>query len=895
MNKIKKNRIDQTIAKVEEQIRKSSTCDEKILLDKLKVSKDGLKPKDVELRLNGFGKNVVEANKPPKWYHILWISFYNPFNLILIFLLVVSFLTSDLETVIVMGVMVFISTGLRFWQEMKAIIAAETLKKLVHNKVTVTRHPEDKAIFKSKRMDIPVEDVVPGDIVNLSAGDMIPGDVRLLSTKDLFISQSAMTGESLPIEKHEDLNVICSDDYSALNKDKKETKSSILDIKNMCYMGTTVVSGIATGVVLTTGNNTYFGSMATNLLGKRPETAFDKGVNKVSKLLIKFMLIMVPIVFVLSGIFHHDWSNAFLFAISVAVGLTPEMLPMIVNTGLAKGAIEMAKKKAVVKQLSAIQNFGAIDILCTDKTGTLTQDKVVLIKYMNADGKKTNRVLNYAYLNSYFQTGLKNLLDKAVVKKTKEKGINSISNEYTLIDEIPFDFVRRRMSVILKNKETNDINFVCKGAVEETLDKCTHFEDEDGNILKLDSAAKNKITSLKDDLSEDGLRVIAVAHKKINDWKEDLFKVNDEKDLVFAGYIAFIDPPKESAVKALKKLKEHEIEVKVLTGDNALVAGKICRDVGLKGNKILTGPELDKIHETDLYSEIKNVTIFAKLSPMNKARIVRSLKKNDHVVGFMGDGINDALALREADVGISVDTGVDLAKEAADIILLEKSLLVLEKGVVEGRKTFGNIMKYIKITASSNFGNVFSVMIASIFIPFLPMLPIMLLLQNLLYDGSSIAIPWDRMDKSFAKSPRRWSAKSIAAFMVCFGPISSIFDVLTFLLMWFVFKANCDSKQALFQTGWFVVGLTTQTLIIHMIRTEKIPFIQSRAAFPLIIMTIFIIIIGVIIPFTSIGHSLGLVNLPYIYFAWWAGILAAYALLTQLLKTVYIKIFKTLI
>jgi P-type Mg2+ transporter len=620
-------------------------------------------------------------------------------------LLIVAFLTSDLRTVVVMGVMVLISTSLRFWQEMKAIIATETLKKIVHSKVTVTRYPDNGTTFKSKRIDIPVEGIVPGDIVNLSAGDMIPGDLRLLKTKDLFISQSAMTGEALPVEKHNDLNLFCPDDYSDSKVGDKNNKSSILDIKNMCYMGTTVVSGIATGVVLTTGNNTYFGSMASNLLGKRPETAFDKGVNNVSKLLIKFMLVMVPVVFVLNGFFQHDWSDAFLFAISVAVGLTPEMLPMIVNTGLAKGAIAMAKKKAVVKQLSAIQNFGAIDILCTDKTGTLTQDKVVLIKHMNADGEKSNRVLNYAYLNSYFQTGLKNLLDKAVVKKTKKEDMHSISNEYTLIDEIPFDFVRRRMSVVLKNNKTNNIHFVCKGAVEETIDKCTHFEDKDGRVIELNSVAKEKITRLKNELAEDGLRVIAVAHKKINDWKEDCFKVKDEKELVFAGYIAFLDPPKESAVKALKKLKEHGIEVKVLTGDNALVAGKICRDVGLKGKKILTGIELDEISDANLYNTIKDVTIFAKLSPMNKARIVKSLKMHENIVGFMGDGINDALALREADVGISVDTGVDLAKEAADIILLEKSLLVLEKGVIEGRKTFGNIMRVPSEAGTNKLAN----------------------------------------------------------------------------------------------------------------------------------------------------------------------------------------------
>ncbi len=894
MKKKEKQEINKHIKIVEDALFDYSKLSPQETIEKLKSSKSGLTEKEIEKRLDDVGYNVVEANKPPRWYKILWVSFYNPFNMILIFLLIISWLTSDWETVIVMAVMVFLSTFLRFWQELKAVIAAETLKKLVNNKIMVTRTFGEGAEQLSKKIEVPVEEIVPGDIVNLAAGDMIPGDMRLISSKDLFITQSAMTGEALPVEKHEHSLITTTRSLSEI-ANPNNVNLSILDKQNLCFMGSTVVSGTAIGIVIFTGNQTYFGSMASNLLGKKPETAFDKGVNKVSKLLVKFMLVMVPIVFMLNGLIQHDWSNAFLFAISVAVGLTPEMLPMIVNAGLAKGAIAMAKKKTVVKQLSAIQNFGAIDVLCTDKTGTLTQDNVVLIKHIHPDGGTSKRVLSYAFLNSYFQTGLRNLLDKAVINKATDVKLNGIANNFTLIDEIPFDFVRRRMSVILKNHNNGEVRFICKGAVEEIFERCAYTEDNNGNIISLNSTEREKLCNLRDSLSEDGLRIIAVAHKKVVNWQKDRFNVDDERDLVFVGYIAFLDPPKDSAVAAIKKIQEHGIDIKVLTGDNALVAGKICRDVGLEYKRILTGPEMSNMPDEELAEHVKDIVIFAKLSPMDKARIVTLIKRNGHVVGFMGDGINDALALREADVGISVDTGVDLAKEAADIILLEKSLLVLEKGIVEGRKTFGNIMKYIKITASSNFGNVFSMMIASIFIPFLPMLPVEIMIQNLLYDISCIAVPWDKVDKSFLKKPRKWDAKPIAGFMVVFGPLSSIFDVVTFIVMWHVFKANSPDHQALFQTGWFVVGLTTQTLILHFIRTEKLPFIQSRAAFPLMFTTFAIIILGILLPFTGVGEGLGMVALPISYFFWLVGIDVAYALLTQAVKVWYIKRFKSLI
>ena len=871
------------------------------ILRKFDTNTEGLSERDVEIRQEGYGKNIIAGQKPPAWYVIFWISLKTPFNIILFALLVVSHFTSDMTTVAVMGIMIALSTLLRFWQEMKALIAANSLKLMVHNTATVTRITVEDERNVSKKNELPIEELVPGDIINLSAGDMVPADVRLIEAKDLFISQSTLTGEALPVEKHESFENFNAanpvENYAKEHKinidNSKEKQIFMLDQPTLCFMGSSVVSGTALGVVIQTGNNTYFGSMATQLLGKRPETAFDKGVDKVSRLLVKFMLLMVPVVFAINGFIKGDWGDAFLFSISVAVGLTPEMLPMIVNANLARGAIAMAKKKTIVKQLTAIQNFGAMDVLCTDKTGTLTQDKVVLIRHLDIQGNKSQHVLRNAFLNSRFQTGLKNLLDKAVVEKAEEKGIASISEEYRLIDEIPFDFVRRRMSVILQNKKDRSRTFYCKGAVEEMLERCTMVEESAGACKPLDKENLRTIIELKDQMSEDGLRVVAVAYKHVDDWKEDQFTVKDEKDLIFSGYIAFLDPPKETTAEALILLKKHGVDVKILTGDNALVAGKICKDVGLSVKNIISGPEVDTLSEEELSEVVKNTSIFAKLSPMNKARIVKNLKGQNHVVGFMGDGINDALALREADVGISVDTGVDLAKEAADIILLEKNLLVLEDGLIEGRRTFGNIIKYIKMTASSNFGNVFSILVASAFLPFLPMLPVQLLIQNLLYDISQISIPWDKMDHEFLMTPRKWEAGSISRFMIFIGPISSIFDITTFLVMWFVFRANSPEHAALFHSGWFVVGLLTQTMVVHMIRTKKIPFLQSTASFPVLALTIAVMIAGIALPFSPFASMIGLQELPLAYFPWLVGIVTCYCMLTQVCKVLYIRKFKS--
>lgn len=883
---------------VHEQLKSLSLLSIDKLMEKFETGDRGLKPERVKELLDIYGKNIVEIQKPPAWWKILFYSFKTPFNMILLLLMLVSIATGDDSGATVMGSMILLSTILRFWQETKAVMEAEYLKKLVHNNATVVRQIYEGKKLISKEVDIPMESLVPGDIVHLSAGDMIPGDVRLITSRDLFVSQSAITGEALPVEKHETFKKlrksVSVQKYLDGDKIKSEfsEKASSMDQPNMCLMGSSVVSGTAMAIVLCTGQNTFFGSMASQLIGKRPQTAFDQGVDSVGKLLVKFMVIMAPIVFLLNGFMKNDWTDAFLFAISVAVGLTPEMLPMILNANLARGAVALSKKKTVVKNLSSIQNFGAIDILCTDKTGTLTQDKVVLIKHMDLSGEKSPVVLKYAFLNSHFQTGLKNLLDKAVITRAEDKQATDIAREYKLIDEIPFDFVRRRMSVILEKYDTKEKLFVCKGAVEETLNNCTKIELRSGELKEISGEYANSLKDLKDKLSEDGLRVVAVAYKHISNWDEEKFSVEDEKDLIFSGYIAFLDPPKESTSKALSLLMHHGIEVKVLTGDNDLVSRKICKDVELPIKGVITGPEIDQLTEEQLTERTKNCTVFAKLSPANKARVVKNLKNQKHVVGFMGDGINDALALREADVGISVDTGTDLAKEAADIILLEKSLLVLEEGVREGRRTFGNITKYIQMTCSSNFGNVLSVLIASAILPFLPMMPVQLLIQNLLYDFSQIAIPWDKMDEEFMAKPRSWEPNSIKKFMLFIGPISSIFDMATFAIMWFVFKANCDAQQALFHSGWFVEGLITQTLIVHMIRTEKIPFIQSRASFPVVAGTSLVIAAGILLPYAPFASHLGFVPLPLSYFPYLIAMTIVYCLLTQVCKVWYIRKFK---
>jgi len=869
-------------------------------LKELESSIIGLTVHEVEGRLRRYGKNEVAHEKPPVWWLQLARAFVTPFTLILVALGATSFFTDvilarpgdeDWTKVIILSSMISLSTGLRFWQEFRSQQAAQSLRELVQNKALITRQWGDERNEDSissqtgEQRETAISELVPGDIVSLSSGDMVPADLRLLSSKDLFVSQSALTGESMPVEKYAKLAEI-----SDLEEEKAEIAArNPLELGTLCFMGTNVVTGSAIGVIVATGSRTYFGSMARSVVGQRSLTSFDKGVNKVSWLLIRFIVIMVPIVFVLNGLTKHSWHDALFFALAVAVGLTPEMLPMIVTANLAKGAIKMAKKKVIIKKLNAIQNFGAMDILCTDKTGTLTENRVVLMRYLDAGGKENAHILSLAYLNSYFQTGLKNLMDVAIVDKKDELHETAEKDMYHKIDEIPFDFARRRMSVILQKEGNGDI-LICKGAVEEVLQLSTKVE-EHGKVIPITERVRKQVVELTKKMNEDGLRVIAIAYKPIID-KKHFYKISDESELVLAGYIGFLDPPKASAKEAVKILERHGISVKVITGDNEIVTDRICREVALTGGGTLLGSEIDNLSDEALAEKAETTMIFAKTDPLQKARIIEALRSKGHTVGYMGDGINDAAAMREADVSVSVDTAVDIAKEAADIILLENDLLVLENGVLEGRVVFGNIMKYIKMTASSNFGNVFSVLIASAALPFLPMLAIQILIQNLLYDFSQIALPWDRMDEEFLRKPRKWEATGILRFMVFMGPTSSIFDVTTFFIMWFVFGANSIAHQSLFQTGWFVEGLLSQTLIVHMLRTQRIPFIQSRAAKPVLFGTVAVMATGLAIPFTAFGHQIGLQALPVTYFPWLFGTLLSYFILVQLVKTWYIKRFK---
>ncbi|WP_050475781.1 magnesium-translocating P-type ATPase [Herbaspirillum rhizosphaerae] len=855
------------------------------LLKSLGSRTDGLTEQEADAIRAEVGPNEVEHEKPLTWWVHLWHCYKNPFNLLLTVLAAVSYYTEDMKAAIVIGTMVVVSTLMRFVQESRSNTAADKLKEMVSNTATVIRHDivadiaeEAQRYFDvtlhpkgAKRIELPIKKLVPGDIVQLSAGDMIPADLRLLSAKDLFISQAAMTGESLPVEKFAEHRGVDA--------------SNPLELDNLCFMGTNVVSGSATAVVLTTGKRTYFGALAERVTATdRTPTAFQSGVNKVSWLLIRFMLVMTPIVFFINGFTKGDWVEAFLFGLSIAVGLTPEMLPMIVTSTLAKGAVALSRKKVIVKRLDAIQNFGAMDVLCTDKTGTLTQDKIFLERHTGILGEPNDEVLQYAYLNSFYQTGLKNLLDVAVLEHAELQREMAIASAYRKVDEIPFDFQRRRMSVVVSEREDHH-ELICKGAVEEIVSICTHARNN-GEIVPFTPELLAEIKETTASLNSEGLRVVAVAAKDLPPTKET-YSVADESDLVLIGYIAFLDPPKESTEPALAALRAHGVTVKILTGDNELVTAKICREVGLEVEGMLLGSHVEKMSDEELSVAVEKTTVFAKLSPTHKERIVRVLHDKGHVVGFMGDGINDAPALRAADIGISVDTAVDIAKEAADLILLEKSLMVLEEGVLEGRKTFANMLKYIKMTASSNFGNVFSVLVASAFLPFLPMLPLHLLVQNLLYDVSQISIPFDNVDKEFLEKPQRWNPGEIGRFMVFFGPISSIFDISTFALMWYVFGANSPDHQTLFQSGWFIEGLLSQTLIVHMIRTKRIPFIQSRASWPLMGMTLIIMCIGIILPMSPLASYFKLQALPLSYFPWLLAILIAYGALIQLMKKWY--------
>ncbi|HFK5572780.1 magnesium-translocating P-type ATPase [Elizabethkingia anophelis] len=870
-------------------LKEAAVLNEKMVYAMLETSEEGLSDNTVKDRVKIYGKNEIATQKAPSWLKQFAHSFFNPFNYILACIAIISLFIDailvpseekDFSTCIIIAIMLLFSTILRFIQEFRSNKAAEALKKMVKTSCLTKRKFKDSE-------EIEIADIVPGDIILLSAGDMVPADCRILKSKDLFISESILTGEALPVEKN-----------AFAIKNAKEQNP--LTLQNICFMGTNVVSGSATVVVANTGIFTYFGSISRNLVSKRPETSFDIGVNKVSFLLIQFMLVMTPVIFLINGFVKDDWMQALLFAIAVAVGLTPEMLPMIVTANLAKGAVNMSKKKVIVKRLNAIQNIGAMDILCTDKTGTLTLDKIVLETHLNVRGTDDDEVLKWAYLNSFHQTGLKNLLDQAVLDHAEVHNLMKADELYMKVDEIPFDFERRRMSVVLNTSKGKHL-MISKGAVEEMLSLCKYALDpgddhslhiENDNIVPLDEAMKQKILKMSEKLNAEGLRVLLVAIREFEGNHPLNYSVADENNLTLTGFIGFLDPAKPSAEPSIKALHKLGVEVKVITGDNDIVAKKICHDVGIPINNIMLGEELDHVSDEELSKNTDLYSIFAKVSPLQKQRIVKVLKSKGHTVGFMGDGINDAAAIKEADVGISVDTGADIAKESADIILLEKDLMVLRSGVIYGRRTFGNIIKYIKMTASSNFGNMFSMIGASAFLPFLPMLPLQILTQNLLYDVSQSSIPWDTMDKDFLEKPKKWDAGSIKKFMLYIGPLSSIFDYITFAVMFFIFKANTPEHQSLFQTGWFVEGLLSQTLIVHIIRTKKIPFIQSWAAAPVVALTSLIMLIGLSIPFTPIAGYLKMQPLPLSYFPYLLAILTGYCILTQLVKQWFIKKFQ---
>ena len=860
------------------------------VLRKLKTDFDtGLDDEDVAYCHDRYGYNEIENSEKNTWYKRLYESFITPFTIVLFIIIAISFFTDyyfasenekDLTSVVVISVMVFLSGILDFIQDTKSDKASEKLKAMIRTTTTVVRN--------NKRVDIPLSDVVPGDIIILSAGSIIPADLRILQAKDLYISQSSLTGESAPVEKY-DKNMCWLEDKE---KEMNIKEVSPLELSNLCFMGTNVISGSGIGVVVSIGGETYFGNLAKSISHKKVETNFDKGVKDIGFMLIKFVAIMAVTVFIINGFFKGDWISSFIFAVSVAIGLTPEMLPVIVSTNLAKGAVVMSKKKTIVKNLTSIQNFGAMDILCTDKTGTLTEDRIELEYHLNVHGEEDCRVFKHAYLNSYYQTGLKNLLDIAVLNhlETENEECKEATKRYHLIDEIPFDFNRKRMSVILRDYN-NKTQLITKGAVESMLDICT-FVEYKGKVKTLTEDLKQEVLSKMAELNNQGMRVLGVAHKTHFNEIKDKFSVADENEMVFIGYVAFLDPPKESAKIAIEELKKYNVKIKVLTGDNDLVSKYICQKVGIGDCEVLTGGEIEYMTDEKLSEVVEKYDIFAKLTPEQKARVITLLRNKGHVVGFMGDGINDAPAMKKSDVAISVDTAVDIAKESADIILLEKDLNVLTNGVIEGRKIFGNIVKYIKMATSSNFGNMLSILVACAFLPFLPMLPIQILILNLFYDISQTVIPWDNMDAEYLKKQKKWDIKSIKRFMLWLGPVSSIFDLSMFFILYFIFNcndANSPEKVAMFQTGWFVLSLITQTIIIHFVRTERIPFIQSIASKPVLLMSGVLVFTALIIPYTWLGEYLKMTPMPLSYFAWLFLLLFLYISAMSLIKRIYKK------
>ncbi|MBP1525600.1 MAG: magnesium-translocating P-type ATPase [Spiroplasma ixodetis] len=904
MQFFKKKHIEQ---KTTTMFKQFSQLSKEEVIQQLDGSMYGLKKEEVEDRLKKYGKNVF-SHKRFVWYKKLMHNIFNPFIIVLMIIVIYNFISYsiidtntdknvDLYSAIIVLVMIILSVFISYFQDYRSYKSSEKLRQLIETTASVFRFSN-----KNKKIDfnalnsvanftkeVLIENLVPGDIIFLSSGDMIPADVRILVSTDLFINQSALTGETFPVEKH------------AINTKDDNKKSSILELENICFMGTSIVSGGAIAIVIASGVNTYFGSIASAVTSKRPVTSFSKGIKKVTYILIGFMCVMVPLIFIVNVITKNNILTALIFSISVAVGITPEMLPMIVSANLAKGAIRLSHKKVIVKNLTSIQSFGAMDVLCTDKTGTLTEDRIELVKHLDPEGVESNKVLEMAYLNSSLQTGLKNNIDKTIVQHIKAHHNKIVEMPYRKIDEIPFDFIRRRMSIVVSKDKINN-TLICKGAVEEILKICTKVEIG-GKVITLTDKIKENVLKLSTELNNDGLRVIAIGYQDFASDKT-VFKIEDESNLVLLGYIGFLDVPKPSAIKAITTLNQHGIDVKILTGDNEIVTKAICKKVGLEPGIPLLGSDIEDMDDQHLQALVNKTTIFAKMDPLQKSRIIDILKLNGHTVGFLGDGINDAVALHHADVGISVNSATDIAKEASDIILLEKDLDVLEQGVISGRNTFGNILKYIKITISSNFGNSLSILIASIWLPFLPMMAIQILLQNLLYDISQLAIPWDRVDEDFIKKPQKWNAKSILPFAFWNGPLSSIFDITTFLFLGYglhIFAnfANVDPnsaadiyQQSLFHTGWFILGVTSQTLIVQLLRTSKVPFIQNMPSHQLFLTTIIITIIGISIPYTQLGVTIGLTPIPLIFYAYLAGVVIVYFIASQLLKMIYIKVNK---
>ena len=861
---MKNSAIAERQKKLEEELKSDSKLKVEELFKKYNTSKEGLSIVNIDEMLEEYGENTIEIENQNTIFHKLKEAFINPFNIVLLIVAIVTFVTDvvispqkDYATLILIITAVLISAIISLIQQTKSDNAAKKLKQMIANKIDVIR---DEVLS-----EVDVKEIVPGDIVKLASGDMIPGDVRFIETKDLFIDQASLTGESNPVEK-----------FSVCKEDEEVT-----DISNIGFMGTNILSGSATAVVLKTGKETYFGNMAKSLYTVNEKNSFEKGIDSISKLLIKFMIVMIPIILVINIFTKNDWLSSLIFAITIAVGLTPEMLPVVMTSTLAKGAVDMSKKKTIVKRLSAIQTFGEMNILCTDKTGTLTEDEVVLERYIDVTGKESLRILRHAFLNSYFQTGLKNLIDVAIIARAEKEKLNVLKEKYVREDEIPFDFSRRRMSVVLKD-DNGKRQLITKGAVDEIMDICS-FVDIDGEAIPITEELRKNAYEVYEKNNEEGLRVLAVAQKNEIHGVET-FGVQDESNMVLIGFVGFLDPPKASAKQAIEALKKHGVDTVVLTGDSEGVALNVCKKVGIKVKNRLTGKEVEKLTDDELKEKVMDCHLYSKLSPLQKQRVVRIYQELGNTVGYMGDGINDSPPLRQADVGISVDTAVDIAKETADIILLEKDLNVLEEGVINGRKTFSNVLKYIKMATSGNFGNMLSVVVASILLPFLPLLPIHILIQNLLNDFGQLGMPFDNVDDEYIQKPKSWNTNGIKKFMFRFGLISTILDLLCFAVLWFLFKFNTVEKATLFQTGWFAFGIISQTLIIHMIRTDRIPFIESKSSKQLLLSTLTVTVITILIAFTNFATIFDMQRLPLVYLLWIFDLVVVYVVLIQVYK-----------